>query len=55
MIKGTRIKVRTLETTKEKDGVRIPHILREITCDPPCDLDTVKNYAKIRENLGGAA
>lgn len=28
VIDGKRIKYKTLESTKEKDGVRIPHVLR---------------------------
>jgi hypothetical protein len=55
VIDGKKLTIRTLETTKEKDGVRIPHILREITCEPEMDLETVRKYAKLRENIGGPA
>eukprot|EP00347_Sterkiella_histriomuscorum_P022989 403336380 len=53
VIDGKRIKYRTLETTKEKDGVKIPHTLREIQCDPPCDLETLQKCITFREDVGG--
>eukprot|EP00347_Sterkiella_histriomuscorum_P013873 403363041 len=53
VIDGKRIKYRTLETTKEKDGVKIPHLLREIECDPPCDIDTLQKCITFREDVGG--
>lgn len=53
VVNGKRIKYKTLETTKEKDGVKIPHVIREITCDPPCELDTLKDYVKFKELTGG--
>jgi len=42
-----------LETTKEKDGVKIPHIVREIECDPPCELETLQKAIQFKENVGG--
>jgi hypothetical protein len=30
VVDGKRIKYKTLESTKEKDGVKIPHLVREI-------------------------
>ena len=49
LVNGSRIRQKTLETIKEKDGVRMPHLVKEITCDPPCDLKTVRDFVKMRE------
>jgi hypothetical protein len=53
VVDGKRIRYKTLETTKEKDGVKIPHMLREIECDPPCDLETLQKCISFKENVGG--
>ena len=53
IIDGKRIKYKTLETTKEKDGVKIPHIVREIECDPPCELETLQKCIQFKEDVGG--
>jgi hypothetical protein len=53
ILDGKRIKYKTLESTKEKDGVKIPHVLREITCDPPVDLDKLRDYIQFKELTGG--
>lgn len=52
MIDGKRIAIKTLETTKERDGVKVPHVLREVTCDPPCDLKLVQDYVQLKETIG---
>lgn len=52
MINGKRITVKTLESTKEKDGVKFPHVLKEVTCDPPCELKTLQDFVDIRESIG---
>ena len=49
LVNGCRIRQKTLETIKEKDGVRMPHLVKEVTCDPPCDIDTVKDFVKLKE------
>jgi hypothetical protein len=51
-VDGKRIRYKTLETTKEKDGVKIPHVVKEIVCDPPCDIETLKNYIQFKEQAG---
>jgi len=48
-----RIKQRSLETIKEKDGVTIPNIVREVTCEPACDIETLQDYVNLKENIGG--
>jgi len=53
IVDGKRIKYKTLESTKEKDGVKIPHVVREIECDPPCDLETLQKHIQFKENIGG--
>lgn len=50
---GTRIIYKTLEYTKERDGVKIPHVIREVVCDPPCNLDTIRDYIQFKEQIGG--
>jgi hypothetical protein len=52
VIDGKKISIKTLETTKEKDGVKIPHVLREVTCEPPCELKTLQDYVKMHETVG---
>ena len=52
VIDGKRITVKTLESTKEKDGVKFPHVLKEVTCDPPCDMKTLQDFVQLRETIG---
>lgn len=53
LVNGVRIRQKSLETIKEKDGVRMPHVVKEVTCDPPCDIETLKNYSLLKESVGG--
>ncbi len=53
VLDGKKISVKTMDTSKEKDGVKIPHVLKQVTCDPPCEIDTLKDYVALKENAGG--
>lgn len=52
IVNGVRIKQKQLESIKEKNGVKMPHTVKEVTCDPPCDLDTLKKYSQMKESVG---
>ena len=39
--------------TKEKDGISMPHIVKQINCSSGCDIDLLQKHAVLYETLHG--
>ena len=40
--------------TKEKDGIKVPYIYKQITCEPPAPADFIRSHTEtIWETIGG--
>ena len=46
-----RILYKLIDQTKEKDGVILPHIVRQIDCNPAASLDILRENALFEESL----
>ena len=42
-----------LQYVKERDGVRLPHIVKEVQCSPPGSLATMMDYSTVTETVNG--
>jgi len=51
-IDGHRLKWRVLDYLQERDGVKVPHVVKQIFCDPPAPIDIIQKNVKIKETLG---
>ena len=53
-VDGHIIKFRKVTYVKERDGIRLPHVHKQIFCTPPAPLDLVMNHSThITEVVGG--
>ena len=52
-INGITLKQKLLQFVKERDGIRLPHLIKEVFCSPPASLSTVLDYATLLETVNG--
>ena len=52
-INGTTLRQKLLQFVKERDGVRLPHLVKEVYCSPAADISTVMDYATVMETVNG--
>lgn len=48
-INGITFRFRTIEFFKERDGIRIPHTIRQIFCNPASPIDLLQENSKFKE------
>lgn len=51
IVDGHRMLFRTLDYSKERDGVLIPHILKQVYCHPAISLDLLKENSFFKESI----
>ena len=51
-INGVTLRQKVINLIKERDGVRLPCLIKELFCSPPCTLPLALDYATITETLG---
>jgi hypothetical protein len=52
-VNGINLQQRKLEFLIERDGMRIPHTLKELLCSPPAHIPTVMDYVSLTETVNG--
>jgi hypothetical protein len=52
-VNGIHLQQRKLEFLIERDGMRIPHTLKELLCSPPAHISTVMDYVSLTETVNG--
>jgi len=50
-IDNHRIKWRTLDYLQERDGVRVPHIVKQIFCNPPAPIELLQKNINLKETI----
>ena len=53
-VNGITLRQKVIQFIKERDGVRIPYLIKELFCSPPATLPLVLDYATITESISGA-
>ena len=53
-INGITLRQKVINIIKERDGVRLPLVVKELFCSPPSTIPLVLDYATISESLGDA-
>ncbi len=51
-IDGIKIKKREVNSERERDGLKIPHKLREIEFTPPAELQFIQKNDDVGEDFG---
>jgi len=52
-INGVEIRSRIIDVTRERDGVKIPFIIRQIFCHPGAPIDMLRRHITFKEGLFG--
>jgi gamma-glutamyl-gamma-aminobutyrate hydrolase PuuD len=53
-VEGHRIRFRIINYSKERDGIRIPHLHKQIFCSPAAPIELLRNNSKdLWETVGG--
>jgi hypothetical protein len=50
-IDGTTLRFRMVSFVKEKEGIRMPHLLKQIFCSPPAQIQMIQQYANLTESM----
>lgn len=51
-VKDHTLKFKICEMTKERDGVKIPHIIKQFEVEPPADVNLLTDYSHMKETIG---
>jgi hypothetical protein len=52
-INGVTFRFRLIHLMKERDGIRIPHLVKQIFCSPACSLQLLQENASLMETVDG--
>jgi len=52
-INGVTIRSRVIEIIRERDGVKLPYIIRQVFCEPAAPLDMLRKHISFKENILG--
>ena len=48
---GITLEFSVLNFMKERDGVRLPHLVKQIECFPPCSIDLLLEHSTLKETI----
>jgi hypothetical protein len=52
MVDDYVLKFNNFDIMKEKNGVRLPHQVKQLESQPPCPANVITENVKIKEQLG---
>ena len=53
MVSGIHLRQKVLQFVKERNGIRLPHLIKELYCSPPASIPTVLKYSTLVETING--
>jgi len=51
LINGIKFRFRFIHLMKERDGIRIPHIIKQIFCSPGSSIQLLQDNSTLKESI----